>query len=73
MIWGSQIVLGLSAVGFAVALAREWRDPKPQTTPAVVAQLALVILIALCLGLMIALARDPFLNFSPKPAALFNT
>jgi hypothetical protein len=66
MIVGSEVVLGLFVVGFAVALVQQFEKANPQTTIGVFAQLALVAVIGGLVMVMIAVARNPTLTFSPK-------
>ncbi len=66
MILGSELVLGCFAIGFGVALAQQFREAKPQSSIAVFAQLTLLVMIGAVVSLMIALARNPMLTFSPK-------
>jgi len=66
MIVGSEVVLGLLAAGFGVALVQQFDKANPQTTIGVFAQLVLVAVVGGLVMVMIAVARNPTLTFSPK-------
>lgn len=71
MILGSELVLGVFTLAYVFAFVQQCMNPKPQTTPAVVAQMTLAAVVVGMIGVMIAVARDPMLSFSPKRVASF--